>query len=100
MRKVEENWRHFTIYAPEPWWASLNPWHVKNQRIKTEVTLGKLGLRPLGIYMTRRRLRWVGHVSRMGNSRKPKKNFDFMGIPKEADGQATSEMGRFNSTRF
>ena len=32
-----------------------------------------MGLRSLEIYMTRRRLRWIGHVSRMDNSRKPKK---------------------------
>ena len=53
--------------------VGINMWHVKNQRIKTEVILEKLGLRSLEIYMTRRRLRWIGHVSRMDNSRKPKK---------------------------
>ena len=52
--------------------VGINMWHVKNQKIKTEVTLEKLGLRSLEIYMTRRRLRWVGHVGRMDNSRKPK----------------------------
>ena len=35
-----------------------------------------------------------------GQFKETQKIFDFMGIAKETDGQATSEMGRFNSTRF
>jgi hypothetical protein len=49
-------------------------WHVKEQHIKTDSVLEQLGLRSVGIYMARRRLRWrLGHVRRMDWSRLPRK---------------------------
>ena len=53
--------------------CGINMWHVKEQHIKTDSVLEQLGLRSVGIYMARRRLRWLGHVRRMDWSRLPRK---------------------------
>jgi hypothetical protein len=37
--------------------------HVKEQHIEAGSVLEQLGLRFAGIYMARRRLRWLGHVA-------------------------------------
>jgi hypothetical protein len=52
---------------------NINLQHVKEQHIKAGSVLEQLGLRPAGIYMARRRLRWLGHVRRMDWSRLPRK---------------------------
>ena len=51
----------------------ITMWHVEKQGITTEFVLEKLGLRSVQIYLARRRLRWIGHVSRMHFDRLPRK---------------------------
>ena len=51
----------------------INMWHVERQKITTEFVLGELGLRSIQTYLARRRLRWLGHVSRMEWGRLPRK---------------------------
>ena len=53
--------------------CGVNMWHVQHQRITTSSLLLDANLRDIDTYLTRRRLRWLGHVSRMGWERTPRK---------------------------
>jgi hypothetical protein len=47
--------------------------HTRTHRISTADLLTRLGLPSIDTYITRRQLRWAGHVSRMEYSRLPRK---------------------------
>ena len=53
--------------------CGVNMWHVKNQKITTKQIFEKAELSGIDTYLSRRRLRWLGHVSRMDWSRTPRK---------------------------
>ena len=47
-------------------------WHQQHQRLDNDNVLDRTHLKPLRSYLTRRRLRWLGHVARMGQHRLPR----------------------------
>ena len=47
--------------------------HVREQHITTVTVLKETGLRHIDTYLERRRIRWAGHVARMGWNRTPRK---------------------------
>lgn len=47
--------------------------HTRNHRISTLELLRRTGLSSIDVYVTRRQLRWAGHVARMDFSRLPRK---------------------------
>ena len=47
--------------------------HVREQHITTVTVLKETGLRHIDTYLERRRIRWAGHVARMGWHRTPRK---------------------------
>ena len=47
--------------------------HTREHRISTFALLKRIGLRTADAYVTRRQLRWAGHVARMDFSRLPRK---------------------------
>lgn len=51
----------------------VNRWHVRKHRITTAELLNRVGLLPIDVYVTRRQLRWAGHVARMSFERLPRK---------------------------
>jgi hypothetical protein len=53
--------------------AGVNMWKVREFRLTSEEVLKKVGLKPIEVYVYRRQLRWVGHVSRMPWHRLPRK---------------------------
>ena len=48
-------------------------WHTRIHRISTADLLTRLGLPTIDIFISRRQLRWAGHVSRMDFTRLPRK---------------------------
>ena len=44
-------------------------WHVREHRITQQSLESRIQLEPFQYYLTRRRLRWAGHVSRMDFTR-------------------------------
>ena len=53
--------------------CGVSMYRVKDEKITTEDILERADIRCITIYMTRRRLRWIGHVSRMDWERVPRK---------------------------
>ena len=51
----------------------VNRLHTRLHRIKTSNLLLRVGLLPIDSYVTRRQLRWLGHVARMDSERLPRK---------------------------
>ena len=51
----------------------VNLQHVRLHRISTAELLVRTGLNSIDVYITRRQLRWLGHVSRMPSDRLPRK---------------------------
>ena len=51
----------------------VNLQHVRSQRISTDELLERTGLLSIDVYVTRRQLRWLGHVTRMPTDRLPRK---------------------------
>ena len=51
----------------------VNRLHTRVHRISTASLLGRLGLQSIDIYVTKKQLRWAGHVWRMDWSRLPRK---------------------------
>ena len=47
--------------------------HTRVHNIRTEDLLQRIGLVSIGIYVTRRQLRWLGHVARMDQARLQRK---------------------------
>ena len=47
--------------------------HVREQHITTVTVLKETGLRHIDTYLERSRIRWAGHVARMGWHRTPRK---------------------------
>ena len=47
--------------------------HTRTHHIRTSDLLERVGLLPIDAYITRRQLRWLGHVTRMGSERLPRK---------------------------
>ena len=47
--------------------------HAWEHHISTEDLMRRLGLRDIDFYVSRRQLGWVGHVSRMGFERLPRR---------------------------
>jgi hypothetical protein len=67
--------------------AGVNMWKVREFRITCEEVLKKVGLRTIEVYIHRRQLRWVGHVSRMPWSRLPRKLMSaWCGVARPASG--------------
>ena len=46
---------------------------VFEKRLSTQYLLGRIGLKSIRAYCTKRQLRWAGHVARMGFERLPRK---------------------------
>ena len=46
---------------------------MRSQRISTDELLERTGLLSIDVYVTRRQLRWLGHVTRMPTDRLPRK---------------------------
>ena len=53
--------------------AGINMWHVKEYKITSAIALERAGLKGIEVYVYRRQLRWIGHVSRMKWDRLPRK---------------------------
>ena len=53
--------------------AGISMWHVRESRMTTAEVQKVIGIASVDTYMMRRRLRWIGHVSRMEWSRVPRK---------------------------
>ena len=51
----------------------LNLWHTRKHHISTVHLLQRIGLKSIDYYVTKRQLKWVGHVSRMNYNRLPRK---------------------------
>ena len=51
----------------------VNRLHTRLYRIRTSDLLTRVGLLPIDTYITRRQLRWLGHVARMESERLPRK---------------------------
>ena len=51
----------------------VNRWHTRKHRVSTTVLLGRTGLCTIDAYVSRRQLRWAGHVARMHFDRLPRK---------------------------
>ena len=51
----------------------VNRLHTRQYRIRTTDLLTRVGLSPIDTYVTRRQLRWLGHVARMDFERLPRK---------------------------
>ena len=47
-------------------------WHQQHQLLNNDDVLNRTHLKPLRSYLARRRLRWLGHVARMGQHRLPR----------------------------
>ena len=47
-------------------------WHQQHQLLNNNDVLNRTHLKPLRSYLARRRLRWLGHVARMGQHRLPR----------------------------
>ena len=53
--------------------AGISMWHVRENRMTTAEVQKVIGIASVDTYMMRRRLRWIGHVSRMEWGRVPRK---------------------------
>ena len=53
--------------------CGVNMWHVQHHEISNVEILKRASLMSIDTYMARRRLRWIGHVSRMSWGRAPRK---------------------------
>ena len=51
----------------------INMWHVREHKISTGTLLKRTGILPIGKYLARRQLSWVGKVMRMPQCRLPRK---------------------------
>lgn len=51
----------------------VNRWHTRKHRISTLELLNRVGLTSIDVYVTKRQLRWAGHVVRMDFGRIPRR---------------------------
>ena len=55
--------------------SGINRWKQWKCKISNETLFKKIGVQPVEFYIDLRTLRWIGHLSRMGNTRLPKMLF-------------------------
>jgi hypothetical protein len=72
----------------------VNLRHTFLHRISTDTLLSRLGLECMDTYVSRRRLRWLGHMSRMGMERLPRQMLSSWCATKRPRGSPHMTYGR------
>ena len=53
--------------------CGVTRWHTREHRIRTSELRRRLRLETIDVYIEQRKVRWAGHVARMGPERIPRK---------------------------
>ena len=72
----------------------VNRWHTRKYRIRTLDLLKRTGLNTIDVYVSRRQLRWAGHVARMDFDRLPRKMLSAWVTEKRPTGAPEFTYGR------
>ena len=72
---TESLWRELSCFHHQCIRAMcrLNRKHAREHRISSDDLMNRLNIKPIHSYVTKRQLRWAGHVSRMDFGRLPRK---------------------------